>query len=176
MKTFLIVIGSIFGVVLLATFAFVMWIGLAIEGGSMPDSKVVRGSELKPATVKAIAKLAPLRPGEKIEYFYSQGVWSFEEDGNMITNERIVSYYTEEGVFWLDEVDFEEIESIEPEYSDTWLEDTFVWINRTNADGFYIVLSIEEEIDHEVIGHLRNRGIKVGPVNVEAEAEEVVSP
>src|SRR5690606_38287847 len=142
MKIFLIIIGSIVGVVLLGIFAFVMWIGLAIEGGSMPDTMVLRGHELKPATVKAIAKFAPLRPGEKIEYFYSAGFWSFEEDGNMITNERVVSYYTDEGVFWFDEVDLEDIASIEPEYSDSWLEDTYVWIERTDGDGFYLALSI----------------------------------
>ncbi len=172
MKTFLIIIGSIFGLLMLALFGFVLWIGVSIEAGNMPDTMVLRGRELKPSTVKTIEKLVPLRPGEKIEYFYSGGFWSFEEDGNIITNQRVISYSTDNGVFWSDEVDLEDIESIEAEFSDTWLEDSFVWINPKDGDGFCIILSCEEKVDREAVNHLRGRGIAIGPV----EAEAVASP
>jgi hypothetical protein len=172
MKVFWITIGCVAGLLLLGLFGWLFWVGLAMELGKAPDTAVIAGSEMKPATREAIVKLVPLRPGEKIEFFYSAGLWSFAEDGNLITDQRIVSYMTDEGEFTFDEADLEDIVQVVPEFSDSWFEDSLVWVELGEGEGFYLLLSTEEGGDRKAINYLASRGIRIGSASEFPESDD----
>jgi hypothetical protein len=171
MKIALIVAGVLFGLLLIGLLGWLTWVGLEMQVGMSPDTAVVAGSEMKAPTRKAIEKLVPLRPGETIEFFYSAGLWSFEEDGNLVTNQRVVSYMTEDGEFTLNEADLDDIVRVVPEFSDSWLEDSLVWVELAEGDGFYLLLSCEWGGDRKAIDYLAKRGIKVSSASDPGPAE-----
>src|SRR5690606_24084434 len=70
----------------------------------MPHT-VVTGDALSPEVVEVIAEKINLRPGETIQFFYSMGLPP-QVLGNVVTNQRVVSY--EEGTE-TEEADFTDI-------------------------------------------------------------------
>lgn len=158
MRTFLIGLAIAFGLLVVVLFMGAMWIGLQMESGALPDTVIVAGEDLSEPALEAINKAITLRPGETIAFFYSTGVWDWEEDGNLITNQRVVSYMQEEdGELFVEEADYANIAEIETEFSDNWIEDTLVWITPKQEEDFVIALSIEEDLDHPAVEYIERK-------------------
>ena len=158
MKNLLLVCGIVVGVLFTILFYVLMWIGLRAEAGAIPDTVIVSGDEISEPAREAIGKAITLRPNETIAYFSSTGVLNWEEDGNLITNQRVVSYMQdEEGKFIVEEADYDNIEEIAPEFSDKWIDDTFVWITPREGEEFLIALSIEEDLDHPAVEYIQRK-------------------
>lgn len=157
MKKVLIGCGIALGVLFVALLAGVVWLGMQIESGAMPDTMIVAGNKLRTPAREAINKAISLRPGETITFFYSTGLLSWEEDGNLITNQRVVSYMQDEGQLVVEEADYDNIEEITPIFSEEWIDDTLVWITPKEGDEFMIALSIEDDLDHPAVDYIQKK-------------------
>lgn len=130
-------------------------IGVLIETGVLPDSKVLRGSELSKRHRQVLVDLKLIRPDERIIYFYSAGLFSVAEDGNFFTPERVVSYENYEGEFSVSEATYSEILSIEVESEGGEFEDSILYIETTGEEDFYLLVSREDGKDKLFIQELR---------------------
>lgn len=165
MKKILIGLGVVFGLFLLVIVGGLCYIGMRVTAGYYPDTKVIVGAEIKQPTRDAIVKIIPLNPGETIEFFYGAGFASFEEDGNLITNQRVVSYYEDEDRIDVSELKYEDIKEFYVTYSEDWLEDSEVYLYDSDDNEVFLLLSNEEGVDRIAVEYIRQR------TNIEPEVE-----
>jgi hypothetical protein len=119
-----------------------MCAGLIWLGSASPETRALAGSQLTKRNLETIRGLGLLDEGERIKYFYSDGMLSIEEGMYFFTDDKIVLYGKKrEPTVTL--VDYEEVADITPDFSDSWLIDGTIWIEL--ADGTPLVMPISAE-------------------------------
>ncbi|QDU55244.1 hypothetical protein [Aeoliella mucimassa] len=156
MKKVLIVVGIVAAVCMVSVLGFFVWLGTMLESGAMPDTMVVVGNKLSSPARKAIDQAVTIRPDESILFFYSAGLWSWNEDGSLVTNQRVISYHQgeEDGELYVLEADYADIESVTPYFSDTWAEDSSLIVELKDESFFMLQFSNEEDLDHSAIDYV----------------------
>lgn len=66
---------------------------VASEVGLIPSVEVIAGQNLWARDRAFLERSGAIEPSEEVLLFYSYGTWSIEEDGNMLTDRRVVSYF-----------------------------------------------------------------------------------
>ena len=61
----------------------------------IPSTQVVDGWLVWGQSRNFLEESGVVEPGESILYFYGDGLFSFEEDGNLLTESRVISYWTD---------------------------------------------------------------------------------
>lgn len=147
-----VVIGcaSTFGI---SIFVLLAAIGLAINLGWLPDTAALPASKINPRHISKLAQMGIIKSGEKVYYFYSAGMFSISEDGNLFTDDRVISYQKFEGQFDVYEATYDEIASIDLDTSGSWLDDSI--INITLKDGSWFMLLVSKEADGDKEFHKR---------------------
>ena len=139
-----IVLGVVVAVIGVPFLALAM-LGTAMEFYLVPDSAVVEGDKLHEYQLDYLREHVEFLRGEKIIYFYSLGFFSIRNDGQFMTNRRVVSYGQDETgeVSWY-EAFYEEIADIEIEYGNSLMNDTEVTVTLDAEDSWLLMwLSIE---------------------------------
>jgi hypothetical protein len=87
-----------------------------------------------------------LEPGEEIVYFYCDALFSFQADGNLLTDRRAVSYWQDDGTgeLVLESARFDDIDFIELEPTD-WPDPVNVVIYRSDGSSFNLWLPRGDE-------------------------------
>ena len=88
-----------------------------------------------------------LEPDEEVLYFYSAGLLSIREDGNLFTDRRVISYQELDGQLDLYDAAYDDITSINFTPSNNMFEDSTITINLTNGDWFVLFISTESNGD-----------------------------
>lgn len=105
-----------------------------------------------------IERIVPPLPGEKYLYFYSLGVANFSEDGNLITDQRVVSYSEEEGELFLAEARYADITDISVQQGKSFLDDTVITVHHDDEyDDFDLWFSVKGKIDRRIVAYIRER-------------------
>jgi hypothetical protein len=132
-------------------------IGLMTETGILPSVEVISGSELAENDRQALVDKRIIKTDEKIKFFYSNGITSNIDDGNIMTDKRVISYETIDGKLGVYSATFDEIEkiTIQQENSDSF--DTVVEVSTTNGSGFYLILSNTNHGDERFVDAVENQ-------------------
>ena len=64
--------------------------------GLFPSTVVATGSEMRPKDRSLLIETGLVHPQEEIAYFYSHGFLSILEDGNILTDQRVIRYVQDE--------------------------------------------------------------------------------
>ena len=154
MKKALIVIGIILG----AIFCLLMFIGLLIESGTLPDT-VVKKWELLPRDARAqIADIVGVMEDETFKFFYTDHPFSYTADGYVVTDKRLIAYQKVDGDIVLTDCAYEDIEEIEIEQSSSWAEDTQLLVfPKGQEEGFKLLFSADESGDKLVIRYIESK-------------------
>jgi hypothetical protein len=98
--------------------------------------------------VSILRILASSKQDEQILYFYSEGFFSIKDDGNLLTDRGIMSYWRDEesNEFYIEKAAFSEIAKIAPEYGN-FVEPTLVTITRYDESEFVLLLSTADRRD-----------------------------
>ena len=130
------------GLVVIFLFGLCLVIGFGLQSGYLAGTEVLRGGELPERQRTEIAKIVNLRPGERILYFYCAG-FVVAEDGNLITNQRVISYEERDGETLVYQAEYGQIVDVEMTPG-SFMEDTLLKIIPANQDyDFFLLLSIE---------------------------------
>ena len=137
-------------------------VGGLIEARILPDTMVIDGSELPEGTIETLTDHKILMGGEEILMVYSLGIFSWLEDGNMLTDRHVISWWQDEnGDLQLERMAYLDIQEAtltlpEDDYSDSVIE-------VTSHDDDYIMLyvSAEEGGDQRFLRALKSRMIQV---------------
>jgi hypothetical protein len=120
--------------------------GLIWLGSMSPETRALAGSQLSKRNVETIRGLGLLDEGERIKYFYSDGMLSIEEGMYFFTEDKIV-LYSKGREPAMTVVDYGEVADITPEFSDSWLVDGTIWIELTDGTPLVMPISAEAGVD-----------------------------
>ena len=134
-----------------------IFFALALLGTFMVPSQALLGSEIPSAYQATLVEEGILRPEETILFFYSGGLFSILEDGNLLTDERVISYNGTEEDFWMASAPYGEIQDFEIEYSESVLSDTILTIYPQDNEEFVLYVSSEGGRDREFVAFLQSR-------------------
>ena len=71
-------------------------LGFAIEARLIPDSEAIPGQELPEHVASFVHANGWIEPDDEILYFYCDAMFDWEANGHLVTQERVVSYWTQE--------------------------------------------------------------------------------
>lgn len=86
----------IFGTPLAAIFCFLIGISLMSTTGVIPSTKVQFNNEISLNDINTLKDNGVITDEESIEAFYSQGLSSVLESGNILTSERVILYWSDD--------------------------------------------------------------------------------
>lgn len=85
-------LGGIVAVIIIA----LMGLGLAISSGYATATAVQTGKELPKNQREKLLKADILNPDEAVRFYYSEGLFDVTYGGTVLTDKRIIGYWTEE--------------------------------------------------------------------------------
>tara|TARA_R110002124_G_scaffold81314_2_gene214463 strand:+ start:5297 stop:6211 length:915 start_codon:yes stop_codon:yes gene_type:complete len=132
-------------------------LGMLAESGAFVSPEVTAGDKLSKSDLQLLLDEGIIRPDETVLYFYSTGLTSISDDGNLLTDKRVVSYERIEGVLEVYAANYEDVTEIIVVEEGNFIDDTIVEINTTDDDVFLLFLSALEEGDQTFINELRSR-------------------
>ena len=124
----------------------------------VPDTKVLEWSEVSSQGRRIIEEIVPPQEGETYIYYYGDGFASFKEDGNLVTDKRVVSYFSDEDEMYVIASTYDQIRAIETEFGSTWIDTTVVTVNHQNPDDdFTMWFSAESRMDKKAVEYIQAR-------------------
>ncbi len=138
-------------------------IGLPIVGfliasstGVIPPTAVVAGADLSTRQVRMIREFAELEQYEQIDFFYSNAL-SLRDDGNIITDKRVVSYHTDEiGTRHVAAAYFEQILSLHVRVG-SFFEPTFIMACMLDNEYLILLSGAQEKADRRFVDTIKAR-------------------
>ncbi len=142
----------------LILFAF-MSIGFMSMVGVIPSTEVLAGDKVPKHQKEALIHEGIIDEGESVEYFYSQGLMSIMEDGNLLTDQRVISYFmNESGEMEIYELYLDEISDIQLISEGDFLSDSLYQVNGFEEDKWLqIYLSKEMDGDQDFVSALQEK-------------------
>ncbi len=86
----------IFGIPSVLIIVTLVGFGLLSTIGVVPSTRVVSASEIYTNDIATLRSTDVITTGDKVKYFYSQGFSSILESGNVLTQDRVILYLTDE--------------------------------------------------------------------------------
>ena len=121
---------------------------ILLETGQIPDSEVVSGDDLSEKVKAKLINNNIIGKTDEISYFYSEAIWSYIQAGQILTQDRVISYEKDEnGILEVWEMKYANIESIELLHPGSSINDSvYKLIGNSQANYEYIsfVLSTYE--------------------------------
>jgi hypothetical protein len=140
-------------------------LGLLSMSGIAPPYSVQRGPEVSAKFRAQLHEAGIIEPQESIEYFYSFGLASVLEGGSVLTDERVVLYFPENGTTAIIGLRFEEITSVELLEAGGVMSDAIYRVTGHDPGNWmHIPLAIDDRGDVKFIEALRAK-IPVGHGN-----------
>lgn len=142
-----IIIALVISLPVIGIVALFGFVGVGLLTGHVADTKVLPGNKLPPRVAKTVAESAGLAPDERILYFYSTAMTP-EGDGNLVTDQRVISYVDDGTDSWCEWIAIEDITAVYFDKSESWLDDSTIVV--TSSDGTELTLYASNEAGGDV--------------------------
>ena len=125
----------------------------------LPSTAVLAGDKVPEKDIQKLLSEGIIDSSEKVEYFYSAGLFSIMEDGNLLTDRRVISYFRND----LDEIEiyelfFSDVRDFELIQEGSYFSDSIYQINSYEEDAWLVIfLSTEAGGDTRFINALRRK-------------------
>lgn len=138
---------------------FLASVGMLTMTGTLTPTKVLQGKDLSKDYKNALLESDIINKGDSIEYFYSEAFSSITETGSILTNDRVIMYFTDENnEIAVYELYFENITGVELIKNGNYFNDSVYRVNAGSRDAYLtIVLSTENRGDIKFIESLRSK-------------------
>lgn len=141
-----------------AVVLFLFTFGMLIETGVVPSYEVEDHSSMPDRQVAQLRENSILAPGETIALYYSAGVTNIMEDGNIITNQRVISYWTDENEeLQVIAASFSDLSEVEVLSKGDAMNDTVLRVTQTNGDSFQLFVTVEGNGDNRFYQNINRR-------------------
>lgn len=169
MKKFFIGCGILIAIVVGLSLAAIIGLGYLIEAGKVPDSAALPKNKISSELVAKLRELKIVEADEEVQFYYSPALLSFEAEGYLFTDRRVISYENKD----IYSATWDEIENIEFEDSDSFFEDAIITVTTTDDEIFILFVSAESNLDNAFYNQLEKLWQKgrsrdaAGPVEAE---------
>lgn len=134
----------------------IIWVLLGTMG-TVPTTEVLTGSQFHDKNKETLRQKGILLKNERVDFFYSAGFLSILEDGNILTEKRIISYETIDDNLDIYSHNLEDVaEHIIVKKGD-FFNDTIVEVYDKQGNSFQLLLSTENNGDDKFIEALADR-------------------
>ena len=133
--------------------------GLLTMTSILPSTEVLHQSQIPKQDIEKLKRNGVLHEDDNVDYFYSYGLRSILEGGNLLTDDRVIIYFTDEkGDILIYEMYFEEISSIEALQTGGFLSNSLYRVNGVTDDYWLLLeLSTEKKGDERFVRTLKDR-------------------
>jgi hypothetical protein len=130
----------------------------------MPSTYAVEGSRVPSSLDPFLMDLGIYAADEEIIQFYSQGTFSYKEDGNFYTDRRVSTYWenVDDGSHEGTSAFYEDIQDIHVEYGN-FIDDTLITVVTDEGVRFRLYVSTESDLDRSFSSDLIARWRAVRP-------------
>ena len=126
--------------------------------GILPSSEVQKGSEVSSFHLNALHKNKIIEPDEGIEYFYSNGLLSIIDEGSLLTDRRVITYFTDENnELKIYELYLNDIASVELLEKGTFMHPSTYKVINHEGNWLPIVVSAERRGDRKFVRALQSK-------------------
>lgn len=137
--------------------------GLLIYIGSVgPETHVYTGNQVPKRFVDTIQGLGLLDSGERIRFFYSDGVTDIRNGFSFVSNKKVV-VYNQEAVTPATVIQFSEIAAVDLVSSTEWYEDGTITLTLKSGDVVIFPVSSERGGDVQLADAIREEMAKLAP-------------
>ena len=144
MKKFFMGCGILAAVIVGLFLVAAMVLGHLIEAGKVPDSMALPKNKISPSLVAKLREMEIIEADEEVQFYYSPALLSFEAEGNLFTDRRVISYENKD----VYSATWDEIENIEFEDSDSFFEDAVITVTTTDDELFILFVCAESNLDN----------------------------
>lgn len=154
--TYIIGVPSVLIVLVLIGFA------LMSTTGVVPSTRVLAKNEIKIEDITTLRSNGIINVNDSVDYFYSQGFSSILESGNILTQDKVLLYYTDEKEGLLVyEVSINEITNVEMESQGDIFNDSVYKVNTIDPERWIkLFLSVEQKGDQKFVKALQGRLVR----------------
>lgn len=129
-------------------------IALIVIGSIGPETSVYTGRQIPKRFMKTIRSLDLLTEGEQIRYLYSDAILDIKDGLYFVTDKNLILYSSS----W-DEpetiIPFDQIESLDAQYDDSFWEDTYVFVTTSSGMEVVFPVSSEKGLDKKFVGYIQ---------------------
>jgi transglutaminase-like putative cysteine protease len=129
---------------------------LGSETGLTPGDTVIRGKNLLSYNMKFLQRRGIVRPGDEIEYFYSDAFISIRDDGNGFSDRHVFSYWVDDNEFFLESATYDKIKDINVTWGG-WSNNTVIEVTRSDDSHFTLYASASGKRDKLFVDSLLRR-------------------
>ncbi len=136
---------------------FLPWIFFAVgkDLAILPSGKVLMGEQLFQRNIDFMNDNNIVKDNEDILMFYSDGLISYEDDGNGFTRSSVFSYWNEEGELNIKTADFVDVKNLKVEYGNDTDEQTVITVELNDESQFLLIISTLDKLDQDFYQRLR---------------------
>ncbi len=135
----------------------VLFVSLMILGTLVPTTAVLSGAEIGQGDLGILHAEGIVDQDEQIILFYSAGLFSIREDGNLLTDKRVISYEEEDGRIVTYAAPLPEIANIVVAAKGDLLNDSLLLVTRRDGSSFYLLVSTENGGDDRFLKEVERR-------------------
>lgn len=146
--------GYIVGSLVVAVLAILLMIGAAEMMGFLPPSSIVTGKQLSQYNKKILLENKYVSGDEEIIYFYSAGLFRIKEDGNLLTDQRVISYWQGDDEESNDSIYLGDVTHVAVEFSKNWYEDSKITVTSDN-NKIVLFVSSDGGLDKKFVDKLK---------------------
>ncbi len=148
----------IFGIPSVLIIVTLVGFGLLSTTGVVPSTRVVSASEIYTNDIATLRSTDVITTGDKVKYFYSQGFLSILESGNVLTQDRVILYLTDENKeLQVYEVSLNEITEVVLESQGDTFNDSVYIVNTNDPERWLkLYLSPEQKGDQKFVKAIRD--------------------
>ncbi len=148
----------IFGIPSVLIIVTLVGFGLLSTTGVVPSTRVVSASEIYTNDIATLRSNGVITTGDKVKYFYSQGFSSILESGNVLTQDRVILYLTDENKeLQVYEISLNEITEVVLESQGDTFNDSVYIVNTNDPERWLkLYLSPEQKGDQKFVKAIRD--------------------
>lgn len=131
--------------------------GFLSERNVIPNYAAIPGSALPTSQLDFLRGKGLLGEEERVQWFYSNGMYRYSTDGNYFTETRVVSYWEGEKGFEAETATWAEIVDLRIQYSASPFENTEITVETTDGREFLLWVAAEKGNDKRFVSAIRER-------------------
>ncbi len=132
-------------------------VGLVIVGVNSPETQIYLGHEVPKSYLDVAKEIGGLENGEKVKFFYSDGIMGIEEGFYYVSDRKVVTYNDDGRVTPLIEMPFGDITDIYLERDESFLIDSEITIELKDGTWVSFPVSSEHDRDEKFADEIRKR-------------------
>lgn len=124
----------------------------------IPPTTVIRGPELPARAEHFMQRHDLLATDGSVRYYYSDAMWSYQQDGNLVRDNGVLSYWHDPltGKLLVERASYAQIDRIEVQPG-SLLAPTRITVVRTDGSDFILLMATAQQLDQQAVGFIRQQ-------------------